>query len=107
MREYLCYSAYNKVTHTHTKEVIMTLSIRDAETDSMARELASITGESITDAVGKALEERLSKVRRNSNIEVRKARINELLAIANESMISAPLSDDDLYDEYGLPREDR
>jgi antitoxin VapB len=85
----------------------MTLSIRDAETDSMARELASITGESITDAVGKALEERLSKVRRNSNIEVRKARINELLAIANESMISAPLSDDDLYDEYGLPREDR
>jgi antitoxin VapB len=85
----------------------MTLSIRDAETDSMARELASITGESITDAVGKALEERLSKVRRNSNIEVRKARINELLAIANENMISAPLSDDDLYDEYGLPREDR
>ena len=85
----------------------MTISIRDAETDHMARELARITGESITDAVGKALEERLSKVRRNSNIKVRKARINELLTIANENMISAPLSDDDLYDVYGLPREDR
>ena len=85
----------------------MTLSIRDAETDKMARELAGITGETITDAVSKALEERLSKVRRNSNIEVRKARINELLKIANENMISPPLSDDDLYDESGLPREDR
>jgi len=85
----------------------MTLSIRDAETDKMARELAGITGENITDAVSKALEERLSKVRRNSNIEVRKARINELLKIANENMISPPLSDDDLYDESGLPREDR
>jgi antitoxin VapB len=85
----------------------MTLSIRDAETDKMARELAGITGENITDAVSKALEERLSKVRRNSNIEVRKARINELLKIANENMISPPLSDDDLYDESGLSREDR
>jgi antitoxin VapB len=85
----------------------MTLSIRDAETDKMARELAGITGENITDAVSKALEERLSKVRRNSSIEVRKARINELLKIANENMISPPLSDDDLYDESGLPREDR
>lgn len=42
------------------------LNIKDPETDRLARELASLTGESITDATRRALEERLLAVRRRT-----------------------------------------
>ena len=38
----------------------MALSIRDPETDRLARELAALTGESMTEAIRKALAERLA-----------------------------------------------
>jgi hypothetical protein len=37
----------------------MALSLKDAETDRLAREVAKLTGESLTEAVRKALAERL------------------------------------------------
>ncbi len=40
----------------------MALSIKDDKADQMARELAKRTGESLTTAIRKALEERLSRV---------------------------------------------
>ena len=85
----------------------MTLSIRDPHADHMARELANITGETITEAVGKALEERLAKVRRQDNVEERLQRIDELISIFRENHTGEILTDDDMYDEYGLPREDK
>jgi len=42
------------------------LNIKDPLTDRLARELASLTGESITEATRIALEERLRSVRRSS-----------------------------------------
>ena len=39
----------------------MALSINDPETDRLARALAETTGESLTDAVRRALEERLAR----------------------------------------------
>ena len=42
----------------------MALSLRDAETDRLAREVAKLTGESLTEAVRKALAERLERERR-------------------------------------------
>jgi antitoxin VapB len=39
----------------------MTLSLKDKESDRLAREVASLTGETVTDAVRKALAERLQR----------------------------------------------
>ena len=41
----------------------MALNIKDAETDAVAREVAALTGESITVAVRTALRERLTRLR--------------------------------------------
>lgn len=41
----------------------MALFIRSEQVDRLARELAQLTGENITEAVGKALAERLQRVR--------------------------------------------
>ncbi len=42
----------------------MALSLKDPETDRLAREVASLTGESLTQAVRTALAERLERERR-------------------------------------------
>lgn len=41
----------------------MALSLKDKETDRLAREVASLTGETLTDAVRTALAERLARER--------------------------------------------
>ena len=41
----------------------MALSLKDRETDRLAREVAALTGETLTDAVRKALAERLERER--------------------------------------------
>jgi antitoxin VapB len=44
----------------------MALSIKDKETDRLAREVAALTGETLTDAIRKALAERLERERRGA-----------------------------------------
>ncbi|MFN0023771.1 MAG: type II toxin-antitoxin system VapB family antitoxin [Parvularculaceae bacterium] len=44
----------------------MALSIKAADADRLARQLAKMTGETMTEAVTKALEERLERLRRES-----------------------------------------
>ena len=41
----------------------MALSIKDKQTDRLAREVAALTGETLTDAIRKALAERLERER--------------------------------------------
>lgn len=41
----------------------MALSLKDKETDRLAREVAALTGETLTDAIRKALAERLDRER--------------------------------------------
>ena len=43
----------------------MPLNIKDPQTDRLARELSALTGESLTEATRRALEERLQRVRRH------------------------------------------
>lgn len=82
----------------------MTLNIKDSETDRLARRLAKLTGESLTDAVGRALRERLDREERRRG----RASLAELMAIARR-YASRPVVDnrtaDDIlgYDERGLP----
>lgn len=42
----------------------MSLNIKDAKTDKLAREVAELAGESITKAIRRALEERREKLKR-------------------------------------------
>lgn len=83
----------------------MALNIKDPETDQLARRLANLTGEKITDAVKTALRERLERETRNHG----KASLEELMAIA-QRIASQPVFDPRTpeeiigYDENGLPR---
>ncbi len=84
----------------------MALSIKDAETEQLARALARRTGESITTATRRALEERLRRV----GGSVRKAALLEDLAASRRRWGALPVLDartaDEIvgYDEAGLPR---
>jgi antitoxin VapB len=83
----------------------MALNIRNRETEKLAAELAGLTGESKTEAVMKALKDRLERVRRQRN----KQRVVDRLDEIAKHCASLPVLDNRspeemLYDERGLPR---
>lgn len=57
----------------------MALHITDAETEKAARELASITGETVASAVKTALEERRARLRPRAIVQDRGAALQRLL----------------------------
>jgi antitoxin VapB len=83
----------------------MALNIRNPEAERLAAELAKQTGESKTEAVTKALRDRLMRVRRE---RTKRRLVDELEEIA-EHCASLPVLDgrtpDEIlgYDEVGLP----
>ncbi len=85
----------------------MSLNIKSEEAHRLARELAQLTGETMTGAVTVALRERLARERRERSVE---AKVQRLMAIGERcaSMMrdgpSAVEHGDFLYDERGLPR---
>jgi antitoxin VapB len=48
--------------------VIMAINIESAETEELARRVAELTGESLTDAITNALRERLARLTRHSEV---------------------------------------
>ncbi len=85
----------------------MALNIKNEETCDLARELAELTGETMTGAITVALRDRLERERRERSVEARK---QELLAIGRRVARnlrpgpSAVEHGDWLYDEHGLPK---
>jgi antitoxin VapB len=83
----------------------MALSIKDPETEQLARTLAARTGESITTATRRALEERL----RRTGSQARRAALLEDLEAIQRRWNALPVLDnrtpDEIigYDENGLP----
>jgi antitoxin VapB len=84
----------------------MALNIRNPEAEKLAAALARLTGETKTDAVIKALHDRLTRLRRE-----RSARrlADELDEIALHCAALPPIeqrSEDDIlgYDQHGIPR---
>jgi antitoxin VapB len=81
----------------------MGMNIKSDEAHRLARELARLTGESVTGAVTEALRERLARLRRKGMAE-------RVMDIARESapLFKTPFESGDadaaLYDERGLPR---
>ena len=85
----------------------MALSIKDPEADRLARELAAATGESLTEAVTKALRERLRVVQGDNRTDAEYlADIQKIVADYNRRPVVDSRSPDEIigYDENGLPR---
>jgi antitoxin VapB len=90
----------------------MSLNIKNERTHRLVVKLAKVTGETMTEAVTKAVEERLERVQtnhaRNGNDRERLAA--ELVAIGKEIAVrlKEPYKSMDhadlLYDENGLPK---
>lgn len=83
----------------------MAIHIKDPKADQLARELAKVTGESLTEAVTKALEERLARQRKPRSMEQRRAAIEEIVRRFNAlPALDRRSPEEMLYDEYGLPK---
>jgi antitoxin VapB len=89
------------------------LNIKNGEAYRLATELSAITGESLTEAVTRALAERMAreKERREprrlstEEIERRRSSAREIQAAAKAlRRPGVQFTDDDLYDENGLPK---
>lgn len=79
----------------------MALSIKSERADQLARDLAALTGESITDAVVAALEARLEVERRR-----RRARgLGDIVERFGQLLVLDERDPDEIigYDERGLP----
>lgn len=84
----------------------MALNIRNPETERLAQALAKLTGETKTEAVTKALRDRLNRLRRE---RARHRLADELDAVARHCAALPVLdarSDDEImgYDDRGVPR---
>lgn len=81
------------------------LNIKDAEVYQLARELAGLTGESLTDVVRHSLRERLQRERQSNPDPIWLERLREISDRCASRPVIDPRSDDDLvgYDEHGLP----
>jgi antitoxin VapB len=82
------------------------INIKKKETHQLAHQLAKITGESMTEAVTKALRERLDRVRgiRKSDLADRLVRIGRDCAAHLREPFRSADHGDLLYDDKGLPR---
>jgi antitoxin VapB len=84
----------------------MALNIRNIEAEKLAAELARQTGETKTEAVIKALQDRLTRVRRERSSR----RLTDELEKIADHCASLPILDtrsaDEIlgYDEHGIPR---
>ena len=83
----------------------MGINIKSADSHRRAKELARIAGETIAEAVDRAVAERLERLRRRRN---RKALAERLLKIGQQCsrlpVLDRRAPDEMLYDEHGLPR---
>ena len=83
----------------------MARNIKDPEADRLVRELAAITGESITDAAKAAFAERLHRVRAQTRSPETSLLLDAIIARGRSRAIIDARSADDIlgYDSSGLP----
>ena len=83
------------------------VQIRKAETVERLRRLAAFEGKTITDLVDELVRERDERltVAREADIEKRLAEVNEIVREFNAlPVVGSLLTDDDIYNEDGLPK---
>ena len=84
----------------------MSLNIKNEETHRLARELAALTGESVTTAVTEAVRERLERLQNDhvDDLADRLLQIGKDCALHLKEPFRSIDHGDLLYDERGLPR---
>jgi antitoxin VapB len=84
----------------------MPLSIKNDDTERLARQVASATGESLTEAIHKALEERWRNLSANRRRVVLTGQIEDLLRRVDSLPTLDSRPEDEIlgYDEHGVPR---
>lgn len=83
----------------------MSMNIKSQNTHRRAKELARLAGETMAEAVDKAVLERLERIRKGRNIEALSERLLEIGRICRKLPIRDKRSPEEmLFDEYGLPK---
>ena len=83
----------------------MTLTIKDAQTDRLARQLAQLTGETITEAVARSVRERLAREKRRRGQGIDKQAVMTIVRRIEALPVRDDRSAEDIlgYAERGLP----
>ena len=83
----------------------MALNIRNAETEKLATAVAAMTGETKTEAVTKALKERLEKLKRRRSRRRLADELDEIARHCASLLVLDKRSDEEIigYDEKGMP----
>jgi antitoxin VapB len=84
----------------------MPLSIKNDDTERLARQVAEETGESITQAIQKALEERWEKLKAKRHSRLLAGEIADLLRRVDAMPTLDTRSAEEIlgYDDHGMPR---
>ena len=84
----------------------MPLSIKNDATEHLAREVAKETGESITEAIQRALEERWNRLKLRRRSGVLNGQLEDLLRRVDALPTLDTRSENEIlgYDENGIPR---
>ena len=84
----------------------MPLSIKNDATERLARQVADETGESITEAIQKSLEERWQRLKARRRARVLSRQVEDILQRVDAMPTQDNRSPDEIigYDEHGLPR---
>jgi antitoxin VapB len=84
----------------------MALNIKNAEAERLARELARQAGESVTEAIRKALEDRLKRVKVRRVARSFAEDVQDILSRVDALPILDTRSEEQIlkYDEHGIPR---
>ena len=84
----------------------MPLSIKNEETERLARQVARETGESLTEAIQKALQERWERLKERRRSQALAGQVEDLLRRVDALPRLDSRSEDEIlgYDEHGAPR---
>jgi antitoxin VapB len=83
----------------------MPISIKNSETEELARRLAKETGETITEVITKSLQDRMQRLHGRRNVLPLRERIADVLARIDALPVLSTASEDEIlgYDESGIP----
>ena len=83
----------------------MPISIKNDQAEQLARNLAALTGETITQTIQVALQERMERLQRARSGVSLVDELNEIALRCASRPVISNLSDDEIlgYDEHGVP----
>jgi antitoxin VapB len=104
--ELTLYNLYYSLSYRIEESLTMPLSIKNPETEKLAREVSKETGESMTAAITNALRERLQRLRGRRQAQTLAQNVDDILRRVDALPTLDERSSDEIigYDSAGLPR---